>query len=216
MRPERSLMSMINDENLVIAEDWTSVPTSGTICARKPAPCLSARGSPSPAAPAEGRSPAPYDPRADRELSQLWRRLMTALSARTHGAEDESARQARRLADTCVQMLTHQTQSAEVFAQLIQRAHERQQFARLDELANGMAMRLAPSELCDMARSQNVVVRALANEVLTQAPPSLLRALLHDPIDADVARSVLSGRPTSSDLEEAKRTSCAKSTSSAG
>ena len=59
-------------------------------------------------------------------------------------------------------MLTEQTQSAEVLRQLIQRAHERQQFARLDELANAMALRLAPSELCDMARSQNVVVRALA------------------------------------------------------
>ena len=148
-----------------------------------------------------------YDPRADRELSQL----LAALDERTQrqeagASEDEPAKQARRLADTCVQMLTEQTQSAEVFAQLIQRAHARHQFARLDELANGMSMRLAPSELCDMARSSNVVVRALAHEVLAQAPTSLLRALLHDPIDAEVARSVLERQAHEFGSEEARRT----------
>ena len=156
-----------------------------------------------PPAPVESRA---YDPRADRELSKLLAALDERTQRKDAGPEDDSARQARRLADTCVQMLTQQTQSAEVFGQLIQRAHERQQFARLDELANGMAIRLAPSELCDMARSQNIVVRALANEVLTQAPPSLLRALLHDPIDADVARSVLERQAHEFGLEEAKRT----------
>ncbi|MGQ0761012.1 MAG: hypothetical protein ACT4OT_03180 [Acidobacteriota bacterium] len=156
-----------------------------------------------PPAPVEPRA---YDPRADRELSKLLAALDERTQRKEAGAEDDSTRQARRLADTCVQMLTQQTQSAEVFGQLIQRAHERQQFARLDELADGMALRLAPSELCDMARSQNVVVRALANEVLTQAPPSLLRALLHDPIDADVARSVLERQAHEFGLEEAKRT----------
>jgi hypothetical protein len=147
-----------------------------------------------------------YDPRADRELSKLLAALDEQTQREGGGSEDESAGQARRLADTCVQMLTQQTQSAEVFAQLIQRAHARQQFARLDELANAMALRLAPSELCDMARSPNVVVRALANEVLTQAPPSLLRSLLHDPIDAEVARSVLERQAHEFGLEEAKRT----------
>jgi hypothetical protein len=155
--------------------------------------------------PAPAEQSRAYDPRADRELSKLLAALDEQTQRQDSGS-DESARQARRLADTCVQMLTQQTQSAEVFAQLIQRAHARRQFARLDELANAMALRLAPSELCDMARSPNVVVRALANEVLTQAPPSLLRALLHDPIDAEVARSVLERQAHEFGLEEAKRT----------
>jgi hypothetical protein len=68
-----------------------------------------------------------------------------------------------------------------------------------------MTMRLAPSELCELARSANVVVRALANEVLAQAPPSLLRALLHDPIDAEVARSILERQAQEYGLEEASR-----------
>jgi len=157
-------------------------------------------------APAPVEQSRTYDPRADRELSKLLAALDDQTQREAAGSEEESGREARRLADTCAQMLTQQTQSAEVFAQLIQRAHARQQFARLDELANGMALRLAPSELCDMARSANVVVRALANEVLTQAPPSLLRALLHDPIDAEVARSVLERQAHEFGLEEAKRT----------
>lgn len=147
-----------------------------------------------------------YDPRADNELSRLLTALDERTQARDGANEDEPAQQARRLADTCAQMLTEQTQSAEVFVQLIQRAHARRQYAHLDELANGMATRLAPSELCDMARSPNVVVRALAHEVLAQAPTSLLRALLHDPIDADVARTVLERQALEFGSEEAKRT----------
>ena len=72
------------------------------------------------AGPQAARS-APYDPRADRELSQL----LSALDERVREATDnQSAGRARSLADTCAGVLTEQTQSAEVFAQLIQRAHD--------------------------------------------------------------------------------------------
>lgn len=133
----------------------------------------------------------PYDPRADSELS----RLLSALDERAGepgpATGDEAARRARRLADACADMLTQQTQSAEVFAQLIQRAHARKDYARIDELANAMAKRLAPSEVCELARSNNVVVQALAQEALTQMPAPLLIALLGDPVDSAVARLAL-------------------------
>ena len=96
-------------------------------------------------------------------------------------------------------MLTQQTQSAEVFGQLIQRAHERQQFARLDELANGMATRLAPSELCDMARSHNVVVRALANEpdvLLMDEPFASVDAQTRMTLQEELTRIWEQKRPT--------------------
>ena len=54
-----------------------------------------------------------------------------------------------------------------------------------------MPERLAPSELCDLARANNVIVRALAHEALTQLPTSLLTALLRDPVDALIARQAL-------------------------
>jgi hypothetical protein len=156
----------------------------------------------SPASATPARAGA-YDPRTDRELSEL----LAALDERAErqaSSADESTKRALELADACAQMLTDQTQSAEVFAQLIQRAHSRREFARLDQLANAMAHRLAPSELCDLARSGNVVVRALAHEVLAQAPTFLLAGLLHDPIDAEVARAVLERQAQEFGSEEAR------------
>jgi hypothetical protein len=157
----------------------------------------------SPSAPAPARAGA-YDPRTDRELSEL----LAALDERAERKEppaDEPTKRAQELADACAQMLSEQTQSAEVFAQLIQRAHVRREFARLDQLANAMSQRLAPSELCDLARSGNVVVRALSHEVLAQAPTFMLAALLHDPIDAEVARAVLERQAQEFGSEDAKR-----------
>ena len=157
----------------------------------------------SPSAPAPARAGA-YDPRTDRELSEL----LAALDERAERKEssaDEPTKRAQELADACAQMLSEQTQSAEVFAQLIQRAHVRREFARLDQLATAMSQRLAPSELCDLARSGNVVVRALSHEVLAQAPTFMLAALLHDPIDAEVARAVLERQAQEFGSEEARR-----------
>ena len=102
-------------------------------------------------------------------------------------------------------MLTQQTQSAEVFAQLIQRAHARKDYARIDRLADAMAKRLAPSELCEMARSNNAVVRALAQEALTQMPATLLTSLLGDPVDSAIARLALERQAGEFASEEAKR-----------
>jgi hypothetical protein len=146
----------------------------------------------------------PYDPRADHELSQL----LAALDEHTVEAglpSGDSSLEARRLAEACAGVLTQQTQSAEVFAQLIQRAHLRNDYARVDALAGMLSERLAPSEVCELARANNVVVRALAQEALTQMPASLLIALLHDPVDAMVARHALERQATEYASEEAYR-----------
>lgn len=134
---------------------------------------------------------APYDPRADQELSQLLAALDEHTAQLDKPAGSEGARQARRLADACAQVLSQQTQSAEVFAQLIERAHARKDYARVDALAALMSQRLAPSEMAELARNHNVVVRALAQEALAQLPTSLLAALARDPVDAAVARQAL-------------------------
>jgi hypothetical protein len=146
----------------------------------------------------------PYDPRADHELSQL----LAALDEHTIELESpasDAAREALRLADACAGLLSQQTQSAEVFSQLIKRAHHRHDYARVDALAGIMSRRLAPSEVCELARSNNVVVRALAQEALTQMPASLLMALLRDPVDALVARHALERQATEYASEEAYR-----------
>jgi hypothetical protein len=161
----------------------------------------------SPAGGAGTTSPrsVPYDPRADRELSRLLAALDERASEPAPAANDEPTRRARKFADACANVLTQQTQSAEVFAQLIQRAHERKDYARVDALANLLAERLAPSEICELARSNNVIVRALAHEALTQMPAPVLAALLRDPIDASVARFALERQATEFASEEAQR-----------
>lgn len=142
-------------------------------------------------APPSGARIVPYDARADSELSQLVAALDEQAGQLAGAAGAERSRKARRMADTCAGLLMQQTQSAEVFTQLILRAHIHRDYARIDDLADALAKRLAPSEVCELARSNNVVVRALAQEVLTQAPPLTLAALSRDPIDASIARMAL-------------------------
>jgi hypothetical protein len=147
---------------------------------------------------------ATYDARADSELS----RLLAALDEQAGDrglANDERARKARRMADTCASLLMEQTQSAEVFAQLILRAHAHKDYSRVDALTDALAKRLAPSEVCELARSSNVVVRALAQEVLTQTPPSTLAALSRDPVDAVEARLALVRQAQEYGSEAARR-----------
>lgn len=143
-----------------------------------------------------------YDPRADQELSQL----LAALDEQAGAAPDaKDGAKARRLADACAAVLSQQTQSAEMFAHLIERAHQRKDFAQVDMLAGLLPDRLAPSELCELARANNVVVRALAQEALTQSPTTLLVTLIHDPVDAAVARQALERQALEFGSEDAQR-----------
>ena len=148
----------------------------------------------------------PYDPRADQELSQLLAALDDHAQQTESSSEREGARESRRLADACANVLSQQTQSAEVFAQLIERAHHRNNYAQIDALAALLPERLAPSELCELARANYVIVRALAHEALTQLPTSLLAALLRDPVDAVIARQALERQANEFGSEDAQRT----------
>ena len=149
--------------------------------------------------------PAQFDPRADQELGQLLAALDEHALQIGQLSGPESAREARRLAEACAMVLGHQSQSAEVFARLIERAHQRKNFAQVDTLAALLMERLAPTELCDLARANNVVVRALAHEALAQLPTPLLAALLRDPIDAVVARQALERQASEFESTDAVR-----------
>ncbi len=153
------------------------------------------------ATPVSTNSPT-YDPHADDELRQL----LTALDEHVGQAESTPEREsAKRLADACASLLSQQTQSAEVYAQLIERAHQRNDYAQVDALAELLPNRLAPSEICELARANNVVVRALAQESLTQMPTALLAILLRDPIDSIVARQALERQAYEFSSTEAQR-----------
>lgn len=147
----------------------------------------------------------PYDARADWELS----RLLSALDERTAEAgtslSGEQAASLRRMAETTAFVLQSQTRSAEVFAQLVERAHRQHDFGRIDALADVLPLRFAPSELCEVARAAHPLVRALAHEALAQTPTSVLISLLTDPVDSDVAREALECQAVEYGLEEARQ-----------
>ncbi len=152
--------------------------------------------------PAPARS-VPYDARADHELS----RLLTALDERALEAdnlETEKGNQLRHIADTCAAVLQDKTRSAEVFTQLVRRADKQRDYKRIDALADALT-RFAPSEICELARSPEVVVRALASESLAQLPTSVLIGILGDPVDAEIARDALRRQADDYGSEEARQ-----------
>ncbi len=155
------------------------------------------------------RTGIPYDPRADWELSRLLAALDERASesgaASTSSLNAEQSGALRRMADTCAAVLQNGTQSAEVFAQLILRALHARDYARIDRLADALSARLAPSEICVLARHAHPALRALAHEALAQSPTTVLLELLVDPIDSDTAREALELQATEYNSEHARR-----------
>ncbi|GAC1400844.1 MAG: hypothetical protein NVSMB56_15960 [Pyrinomonadaceae bacterium] len=146
----------------------------------------------------------PYDARAEFELS----RLLDALDARaieTNALDDSQKKDLHRVAETCAVVLQTEAHSAEVFAQLLERALSVGDFARVDETGEILTTRLAPTELCELARHRIPAVRAIAFEALMQKPTSALIGLLIDPVDSEVARAALEGQAFEYDIEEARR-----------
>jgi hypothetical protein len=156
--------------------------------------------------PRNSSNPAntPYDARADHELSLLLSALDERASETAKAVESDQGNQLRHIADTCAAVLQEKTRSAEVFEQLVKRADTQRDYARIDALADALT-RFAPSEICELARSQYVVVRALANETLAQFPTSMLIGLLSDPVDSEIARDALRRQVVDYGSEEARQ-----------
>jgi hypothetical protein len=148
---------------------------------------------------------APYDARSEWELS----RLLAALDGRAKESDarvlnTEEVRELTRMAETCAHVLHGEARSAEVFAQLLERALVVRDYARVDVLADTFAARLPAPEVCELARHPNPSVRALAHEALAQSPTGVLVELLGDPVDADVARDALELQADDYGSEEAR------------
>ena len=150
-----------------------------------------------------------YDARADIELSRFLAALDAALYERAAEKSDlldaETGGKLKSVADTTASVLQEQTESAEVFAQLVRRAETQRDYKSIDTLADALTSRFPPSEICELARSEDAIVRELANEALARCPVSLLVGLLNDPVDAETARSALRRQVVEYGSEEARR-----------
>ena len=105
-----------------------------------------------------------YDTQSDWELS----RLLTAFDEQLKDAEvrknPEKYAEVSQFAETIVSVLQTQTELAEVFIQLAERALEQKDYKQIDLLANALAERFSIGEMCEIVRqSGNPMVRALGN-----------------------------------------------------
>jgi hypothetical protein len=146
-----------------------------------------------------------YDARADLELSRFLLVLDARAAEKGNVLDPVTGSKLRSLADTCAAVLLEKTESAEVFAQLVRRAEKSRDYKRIDLLADALNSRFPPSEICELARSGDVIVRELANEALARCPISVLAGLLSDPVDADTARAALRRQVVEYGSEEARQ-----------
>ncbi len=146
-----------------------------------------------------------YDARADLELSKFLTALDERAAEKSDRLDVETRDRLKTLADTCVAVLQEKTESAEVFAQLVRRAEQNKDYKRIDTLADSLTSRFPPSEICELARSEEAIVRELANEALARLPISILANLLSDPVDAEIARAALRRQVVEYGSEEARQ-----------
>src|ERR1041384_6582856 len=144
-----------------------------------------------------------YDARADIDLS----RFLAALDDRAaeKALDAEKGGKLKSIADTCAAVLLEKTESAEVFTQLVRRAQAQRDYRRIDTLADALTSRFPPSEICELARSEDTIVRELATEALARCPVSTLAALLNDPVDSETARAALRRQVVEYGSEEARQ-----------
>jgi hypothetical protein len=146
-----------------------------------------------------------YDARADLELSRFLAALDDRAAEKTDELDAETGGKLKSIADTCAAVLVEKTESAEVFTQLVRRAQLQRDYRRIDILADALTSRFPPSEICELARSEEIIVRELANEALARCPISVLAGLLSDPVDAETARSALRRQVVEYGSEEARQ-----------
>jgi len=146
-----------------------------------------------------------YDARADLELSRFLAALDERAAEKTDALDAEKNGKLKSIADTCAAVLLEKTESAEVFAQLVRRAEAQRDYRRIDTLADALTARFPSSEICELARSEDKVVRELANEALARCPVSKLTALLNDPVDAETARAALRRQVAEYGSEDARQ-----------
>lgn len=147
-----------------------------------------------------------YDTQSDWELSSL----LTALDEQARTAEiasdPEKLSEIQQLTETCVSVMQSQSESAEVFIQLAERALRKNNFAELDRLGDLLAERYSVGEMCEIARqTTSGPIRALAMETIALMPVEEILPSLDDPIYEQIARTCLATKVREYESAEARR-----------
>lgn len=146
-----------------------------------------------------------YDAHADWELS----RLLTALDEQANSTDvkkdAETLREIKQFSNTCAKVLEAKTASAEVFIQLAKRAIARNDYKKLDELADILMNRFPAGEIAEVVRQTDMAqIRAVAYETLSMLPTSAIVTLLDDSIYTEIAVNALEQQAFEYESEEAR------------
>jgi hypothetical protein len=147
-----------------------------------------------------------YDTQSDWELS----RLLSALDEQAKAADvtenPEKLSELQKLTETCISVLEAQSESAEVFIQLAERALAKRDYKEIDRLADLLAERFSVTEMCEVARqTTNPAIRAIAMETIALMPVEEIMQSFDDPIYEDVARAGLEIKAFEYESEDARR-----------
>ena len=146
-----------------------------------------------------------YDAHADWELS----RLLSALDEQANSTEvkkdAEKLRELKQFSGACAKVLEAQTASAEVFIQLAKRAIARNDFKKLDQLADVLMNRFSAGEIAEIIRQTDMAqIRAIAYETLSFMPVSAILTILDDSIYTEIAINALEQQAYEYESEEAR------------
>ncbi len=144
-----------------------------------------------------------YDAHADWELSKLLNALDEEV--REKNPKKAETKEMRNMADLCANVLESQTESAEVFIQLAQRALARNNFKKIDALSDVLFERFTSGEIAEVIRQTNMPqIKAIAYETLVVLPVSLIIPLLDDPLYFEIACNALEQQAVEFESDEAR------------
>ena len=147
-----------------------------------------------------------YDAQADWELSEL----LSALDEQANDSEikknTEAYSEIRHLAETVVDVLEEQSESAEVYIQLAERALKNKDYGQIDKLTDALILRFSVGEVCEIVRqTDNPAIRALGFETLALMPTDKLVELIDDPLYDEIVRLALEQQAFEYELEPARQ-----------
>lgn len=146
-----------------------------------------------------------YDAHSDWELSKLLKALDDRVSDPSARSEPGKLKELANLADVCAGVLEARTESAEVFIQLAKRALAKNDFERIDRLADVLFERFSAGEVAEVIRQTELAqIRAIAYETLAVFPTTLILPLLDDPLYFEIACNVLEQQAIEFESDEAR------------
>lgn len=154
-------------------------------------------------------SPKPkfaYDAQADWELSELLSALDEQASDSEIKNNSEKYSEITHLAETVVDVLEAQTESAEVFIQLAERALKQKDYKQIDKITDALLERFSVGEMCEIVRqTENPAIRALGFETLALMPTHKLVELIDDPLYDEIIRNAIEQQAVEFENEQARQ-----------